>query len=573
MRAALLLVFLVLAACRAAGEARSAAAPTHVVLILTDDQGYGDYGSMGNAALDTPNLDRLAARAARIERFYVNPVCSATRASLLTGRYAYRTRVVDTWRGRSMMDPDEVTLAEILRERGYRTGIFGKWHLGDNYPLRPRDQGFDECLVHRGGGLAQLSDPLENARRYTNPILVHNGVETATRGYCTDVYFDAALAFIDDAVDSGRPFFTYIAPNAPHNPLHDVPPELLAKYRSRDLSAVARDGADVDRVARVYAMIDNIDQNVGRLLEHLERRGLTERTLVVFLGDNGPTPGRYVAGLRGHKTSVYEGGIRTPLFLTQGERYRDQALARSVGAHIDLLPTILGRLGVERPEGVALDGRDLFEAAAPSALVLQSHRGDVPVAEHQFAVLRRHHKLLRASGFGREQPSAEAPFELYDLRADPGEKHNLATEEPELVATLLTEYRRWFADVSATRPDNYAPPRIVLDAAAEPRCLLTRQDWRAVPNGGGTGDGMWQLRVPSAQARTVTLLFRKPRRVERVVIELGERQRLERPGGAAATGALDLGRLTLRRGDLDLRIRVHGPDGEAAPYQVVLDVE
>ncbi|HCK71663.1 MAG TPA: arylsulfatase, partial [Planctomycetaceae bacterium] len=181
----------------------------NVILIITDDQGYGDFGATGNDIIETPNLDELASRSASMSTFYVSPVCSPTRACLMTGRYNYRTRCIDTFVGRSMMEPNEITIAEVLAANGYRNGLFGKWHLGDCYPMRPQDQGFHEVLMHKGGGLGQPSDPRENNRRYTDPILFHNGEQVNTKGYCTDVYFDAALSSIETEVSNGNSFFTY----------------------------------------------------------------------------------------------------------------------------------------------------------------------------------------------------------------------------------------------------------------------------------------------------------------------------------------------------------------------------
>jgi arylsulfatase A-like enzyme len=247
----------------AASPVTSQGARPNIILIMTDDQGYGDLGVTGNPLINTPHIDALASRSAYLSDFYVSPVCAPTRASLMTGRYNYRTRVVDTFKGRAMMDPQEITLAETLRQAGYKTGIFGKWHLGDCYPVRPQDQGFDEALVHRGGGLAQPSEPIANQRRYTDSILLHNGEEVTTQGYCTDVYFEAAMKFIDQAQDQGSPFFVYIPPNAPHDPFHDVPEELYQKYKQMDLSPVLGERVqDTDKVARTFAMIENIDQNV-----------------------------------------------------------------------------------------------------------------------------------------------------------------------------------------------------------------------------------------------------------------------------------------------------------------------
>ena len=299
------------------GDATGTERP-NIVLVMTDDQGYGDFGFAGNPVLETPHLDALAARSATVERFYVSPVCTPTRASLMTGRYNYRTRAIDTYIGRAMMEPEEVTIAELLRDAGYATGIFGKWHLGDNYPLRTMDQGFEESLVHRGGGIGQPSDPPGGEGKYTDAVLFRNGQREETTGYCTDVYFDAAFDFMEQAAAEGRPFFAYVPTNAPHGPFHDVPEDWLEHYRQTDLTAALPDPGQaseqvLDRLARSYAMISNIDENVGRLTARLDELGLAENTLVVFLVDNGPDRGRYNAGLRGRKGTAFEGGIRSPL--------------------------------------------------------------------------------------------------------------------------------------------------------------------------------------------------------------------------------------------------------------------
>ena len=253
--------------------------PPNIVLIITDDQGYGDFGFTGNPLIRTPNLNEMAAGSARMTQFYVSPVCAPTRASLMTGRYNYRTRVVDTYLGRAMMEPEEVTVAELLREAGYATGIFGKWHLGDNYPMRPQDQGFEEVLVHRGGGIGQPSDPPGGEDRYTDPVLFHNGERAPMEGYVTDVVFDAAADWLEGVHGDGRPFFAYVATNAPHGPFGDVPPDEYAYYQGLDLEGDAYpnhagldlgEGGDADQLARIFAMITNIDDNVGRLFERLD---------------------------------------------------------------------------------------------------------------------------------------------------------------------------------------------------------------------------------------------------------------------------------------------------------------
>ncbi|MEK9986792.1 MAG: sulfatase-like hydrolase/transferase, partial [Opitutae bacterium] len=206
----------------------------NVIVIMSDDQGGGDYGFMGNKIIRTPELDKMAKQSGLLTKFYVSPVCAPTRASLMTGRYNYRTRCIDTYVGRAMMDPNEVTIAEVLRKANYRTGIYGKWHLGDNYPMRPMDQGFEDSLIHRGGGIGQPSDPIGAEGKYTDPTLIKNGVETPMKGYCTDIYFDAAMDFIEAATQENKSFFTYIATNAPHGPYHDVPEALYQEYLEVD---------------------------------------------------------------------------------------------------------------------------------------------------------------------------------------------------------------------------------------------------------------------------------------------------------------------------------------------------
>ncbi len=491
-----MLLLLTLAAAWAAPQA-SAGSPRrpNVLLIMSDDQGYGDLGCHGNPVLRTPNLDALAAGSTEIATFYVSPVCAPTRASLMTGRYNYRTRVTDTYLGRAMMDPAEVTLAEMLGAAGYRTGIFGKWHLGDDYPLRPQDQGFREVLVHRGGGIAQPSDPPEpGGSSYDDPILQHNGRQEKARGYCSDVFTDAAIRFIE--ADRDRPFFAYLAFNAPHTPLQ-VPDRHRGRFRDADLSAssLPRVGrpvegeVDPEATARVYDMVANIDDNVGRLLGKLDELGLAEETIVIFLTDNGPQQPRYNAGLRGRKGTVYEGGIRVPFFIRWPGRIPAGRRLDLVAAHIDVAPTLLDACGVARPEGGSFDGRSLIgplrgdrDASPDRTLFFQWHRGDVPELGRAFAARDASWKLVQPQG--GDGPSAKPPhFELYSIEDDPYERRDVAGQNPEVVRRLRSEYEAWFRDVGSTR--GFDPPRIVLGTAHQNPTILTRQDWRGARAGWG----------------------------------------------------------------------------------------
>jgi len=446
----------------------------NVIIIITDDQGYGDLGVTGNPVIQTPNVDAMARRSGSMTNFYVHPVCAPTRACLMTGRYNYRTRVVDTYVGRAMMDPEEVTVAEILRDAGYETGIFGKWHLGDNYPMRPKDQGFKESLVHRGGGIGQPADPPGGEGKYTDPILFHNGRQTQCEGYCTDIYFDRALGWIEKCAKRKRNFFAYIPTNAPHGPFHDVPQAEYDYYKKKDLGneqfpqdkghpLPAR--CDQDKRARIFAMIDNIDDNVGKLFARLDALGVTNDTLVIFMVDNGPNGRRYVAGMKGMKSHVHEGGIRSPFFVHWPGVIEPGHSSDRIAAHIDMLPTVLDACGVPQPKGLKLDGRSLLPLlqGRPTdwpdrTLFIQSHRGDRPVLYHHFAARAQRWKLLHASGFGRESFEGEPRLELYDMENDPLEQHDLATSggsRTSVIRAPIITHRRASSSARARRTPSF----------------------------------------------------------------------------------------------------------------------
>jgi arylsulfatase A-like enzyme len=457
--------------------------PPNILLIITDDQGYGDLSLHGNLHLKTPHLDRIATEGAQLTQFQVCPVCSPTRASLMTGRYNYRTGVVDTYLGRSMMHSDEVTLAEMLRPAGYRTGIFGKWHLGDNYPLRAMDQGFDESLTHKGGGMGQPSDPPGSS--YTDPLLFHNGKLGRHTGYCTDVFADAAGRFI--TANRSRAWFAYVATNAPHTPL-EIGEEWVAPFRKSGLD---------DTTAKIYGMVSNLDAAVGRLLDTLRATGQERDTIVIFMTDNGPQQRRYNAGMRGLKASVYQGGIRVPCFMRWPARIKPGTSIDRITAHIDLLPTLLEAAGTKPPSGARLDGTSLLPVLLGKTtqwpdrmLFTQWHRGDAPEPFRNSAVRSQRWKLVDGK-------------ELYDVAADPGEQRDLAAAEPQRVREMRAAYERWFADVSSR---GYDPPRIHVGSPRENPVILSRQDWRG-PRAGWTREslGHWEIDVKQAGRYQVLL--------------------------------------------------------------------
>ncbi len=541
----------------------------NVIIIMPDDMGYGDLGVTGNTVIRTPHLDQFAAESAELTNFYVSPVCSPTRASLMTGRYNYRTRCIDTFKGRSMMEPEEVTLAEALRDEGYATGIFGKWHLGDNFPMRAHDQGFEEALVHRGGGLAQPSEPIENDNRYTDAILFHNGEQVQTEGYCTDVYFDAAIDFMKESQEAGKPFFVYLPPNAPHGPYHDVPEDLLSYYQSVDLGPVLNGNESEkhkDTVARVFAMVENIDQNVGKLEAFLEESGLKENTLMMFFTDNGPNTMRYVGRFRGMKARVHDGGIHTMFYARWPRQIPAGGKSDRIAAHIDIFPTVLDAAGADLPEGVNFDGVSVLPLLdrtkakwADRALFLQSHRGDEPVEFHHFAVRTQDWKLVRDTGFGSETIKDEKPFELYRVSEDEGESKNLASEEPEKLAEMKKLYRDWLADVSSTRPDNYAPPRIVIGSDEEPVSDLSIQDWRVQPSEGWGTSGRWMVDVVDEGPYRAAVRWDKSIGDREVSLVIGE----ERIPGMLKDGATEVifEQVRLPKGETSLSVEVGGKVG------------
>jgi len=468
--------------------AQAAGSRPNVIVILTDDQGYGDAGVNGNDKIRTPNLDRFAEQGVRFSRFYCSPVCAPTRASLMTGRYYYRTGVIHTSRGGAKMHGDEVTLAELLGRAGYATGIFGKWHLGDNYPMRPQDQGFAECLVHRAGGIGQAPD---KPNSYFDPVLWHNGRRFKADGYCTDAFTDAAMRFIESRRD--QPFFVYLPLNAPHTPL-DIDATYYEPYKALGLD---------DTTAKVYGMISNIDDNIGRLLARLDELGLRENTLIFFLGDNGPQQERYTAGLRGRKSSVYEGGIRVPCFAQWPKGFPGGRRIGRIAAHIDVAPTLLDACGIEVPEGLALDGASLMpllrdpQTAWPDRrLFFQCHRGLTPKPYQNCAVMTGRYKMVGGPGTFKEDAytAPDKPvLELYDIDADPGEQHDLAKRHPEILAKLRKEYDAWFVGVKRTR--QFTPGVIHIGSDFENPSHLCRYQDSAYVDGKPTG---WPVYIEKA---------------------------------------------------------------------------
>ncbi|MCB1122174.1 MAG: arylsulfatase, partial [Verrucomicrobiae bacterium] len=476
------LMLFLLVGCSPEDQESNQTAPTNVILIMSDDQGIGDFGVNGNPIVQTPFIDALAKDSVTMSRFYVNAVCSPTRSSLMTGRWNYRTGVTDTFKGRSIMNADETTIAEVLRDAGYSTGIFGKWHLGDVYPYRPMDQGFETAIYHRGGGLGQPSEPIDADRRYTNPVLFRNGEQFTAEGFCCDVYFSEAMDFIKNAQSKDKPFFAYIASNTPHSPFHDVPEKWLNYYKGLNLDNgqfpqepghPIRGEDDLDDRARVYAMVSNLDENVERLFGFLDEMQLTENTLVIYMCDNGPNGNRYVAGFRGRKSNAWEGGVRSPFWAHWPKVLKPGTRSDVLSAHVDVFPTILEACGVAMPKGLKIDGRSMLNFLKGATgepedrtVILQSHRGERPEPWENATVLTQRWKLVNNGKPGKH--------ELFDLSKDPFALNDVIEKYPEVRSDLEARYDTWITEMRRINPMDLP---LYVGTEFEPETVLTTQDW------------------------------------------------------------------------------------------------
>jgi len=415
-----------------------------VVLVLTDDQGYGDFSVHGNSVLETPHIDSLHAESARLVDFHVDPSCAPTRAALLTGRYSARAGVWDTSSGRQILRRDEITVADVFRKNGYRTAIFGKLHLGHNYPYLPENRGFDESLVHYSGGIGQGPDYWGND--YFDDTYFRAGTPEKVSGYCADIWFGEGLRFIEE--NKERPFFLYVSTNTPHGP-YRVPEKYSRPFIEK--------GVPEPR-ASFYGMCVNIDDHVGALRLRLQELGLEKNTIFIFMTDNGGTAGLelsekyhgwvvsgYNAGMRGGKQSMYEGGHRVPCFV----RWPSGGIGGPAGhdvepltAHFDLMPTLIDLCGLTPPTGLRFDGKSLApllraaDAEWPDRkLVAAVHREQFPPRWYRTAVLTERWRLIGGD-------------ELYDMEQDFAQRNDVALEHPEVLADLRAFYREHYRDVS-----------------------------------------------------------------------------------------------------------------------------
>ena len=487
----------------------------NVIIVMTDDQGYGDLGCHGNPILKTPNLDQLSRESIRFTDFHVSPFCTPTRAALMTGNHPGYTGAFRTSSGRTMMHRDEKTIANLFADNGYATGMVGKWHLGDNAPHRPQDRGFEDAVWHRCGGVGQASDYWGNDyfddtyERVTPGS--KKGVFEKFEGYCTDVWFREGLRFIEQNKD--RPFLLYLPTNAPHGP-HLVPDKWAKPYQ----------GNKGVHNPNFCGMVANIDHNMGLLRTKLQEWGLAENTILIFMTDNGTSAGAkfkgldsepivgFNAGMRGKKSSVYDGGHRVPFFIhwPKGKLTEGKDIG-TIAAHIDVLPTLADLCGLTVTEEYDIDGVSLK-----------------PLLVGDGSLSRKHHVVQYHGGpGGRELPSKPFNFsvvlterwrlvnsvsqQLFDIEADPAQRNDVAQQNADVVAQLRDRYSPFWDRVSP----RLTPVRIDLGNPTDNPTVLCSQDWR-LPIGNPPWNfkhikklprrtGPWMLEVKQAGRYRITL--------------------------------------------------------------------
>jgi arylsulfatase len=419
----------------------------NIILVMPDDVGYGDYSSLGAPIMHTPTVDAFKKQSLLLTRFHVSATCSPTRAAILSGRHEFKNGVTHTIFERERMSLKTITLPQVLRTAGYTTGIFGKWHLGDEEAYRPESRGFDEVYIHGGGGIGQTysgscGDVPDNSN--INPTLWHNGDFVKTEGYCTDLFFDQAMRWMNAERESKKPFFAFIPLNAAHTPL--VLPE---KYYQQYLG---KQGVSED-LAKFYGMIENVDTNLGKLLARLDEWNIADNTLVIYIGsDNGGSAKAckiFNAGMRGSKGTPYQGGTRVPCFF----RWPAGGIPAgtecdALAAHIDIFPTLAGIAGATLSEEVKqqVEGRSLLP-------LLKNPKADWPERTLVHHVGRWGKGQPPESSKYRECAIQNSRFtlvnntELYDLKADPGETTNVIAQHPEVAASLRVTYEQWWKDI------------------------------------------------------------------------------------------------------------------------------
>ncbi|MCK4748023.1 MAG: arylsulfatase [Bacteroidales bacterium] len=453
------LILLIGSCARPSGSESLEGSRPNIILVMTDDQGYPNLSCLGHPVLRTPHIDELYTLSTRFTAFHVSPTCAPTRSAMMSGRHEFKNGVTHTILERERMSLETTTIIEVLKEAGYTSGIWGKWHLGDEAPYQPENRGFDEVFIHGAGGIGQAYESScadfptnSGAGRYFNPVIKHNGVAVKTKGFCTDVFFKQALGWIKTRKDGDQPFLAYISTNAPHGPM--IAPE---KYRQRFTELGYN-----ENLSGYFGMIENIDDNMGLLMSKLKEWDLEDNTLLIFMSDNGQSAGKnvYNAGMKGNKGTTYEGGTRVPAFYYWKGTLTAGADIDKIAAHIDLFPTFAALAGAVIPGGIQeIDGRNLLPLLESPEVEREDrylffHKGRWPKGEDpdsskygMCAVRSQRFRLVKNS-------------ELYDIENDSGEQVNVFDQFPEVVKEMQQAYDDWWKQLG--------PLMINEDAALSP---------------------------------------------------------------------------------------------------------
>lgn len=482
----------------------------NVIIVMTDDQGYGEFSFNGNPVVLTPNIDKIAREGIRFTDFHVAPMCTPTRGQLLTGLDAFRNGAINVSSGRTLLRPEIKTMADVFKQSGYATGIFGKWHLGDNYPFRPEDRGFDEAIWFPSSHINSVPDYWDND--YFDDTYIYNGNREKFKGYCTNVFFDEGIKWMKTQLESEKPFFTYIALNAAHWP-HFVPDHYRAPIRQAleekpELTSGMNESRKKELVS-FLAMGANIDENMGKLQKFLQETGLDKNTILVFLTDNGSTFGHqyFNAGMKGNKTTLWEGGHRVPLLIkTPAELVRQPAVVNELCQVQDLLPTLASMAGIQNIPA-NLDGIDLSplltgekERLEDRMLVINYSR--MPTFKVKYTAENPAIPDKNGAGVLWKNWRLLENRELYDIPNDPHQDKDVAAEHPEVVEKMRAHLDNWWEEV---KDEVFIPQRVIIGSENENPMLLSACEWLDVfvdqqiqIRNGTEKNGVWHVSVEQA---------------------------------------------------------------------------
>jgi len=464
----------------------------NVIVVFADDQGYGDFSIYGNPILKTPTLDKIRSESVSFSNFHVSPVCTPSRGELMSGLDAMRNKACMVPSGRNLMKRGILIMPEVFSENGYRTGLFGKWHLGNTYPDRPHDRGFERVVWIKGWG---IPSEVEYNNDYYKTRYIDQFETKQSNKYCTDLWFDEAIKWMDEKVSKKEPFFTYIALNTPHGPYY-AKPEDKALY-----DATAKDSV----TASFFGMIHNIDVNMKHMDDWLEAKGIKDNTIVVYMNDNGGTAGvkTYNAGMRGKKGDNYDGGHRAACFFRYPEKIKNAKVVNYPSHITDLLPTFIDMLGFDYEAKGNFDGESLktyilgSETDGDRMFVVQ-YGGRVKPKKYYSCVVYNNWRLVGKN-------------ELYDLNSDPGQKKNVIAEFPEVASKMQSYYEKWWKDIEPT-VEQMVP--VVIDLENENPIIVTSSSWtevdvdnawRVAMAAGDKKGGVWNLDVKKTGAYKIQL--------------------------------------------------------------------